>query len=56
MRQFQAFIGNRDRYVGANGNPYLRLHCVLAMAVERLDAQMLFDPLEEQLHLPAPTV
>jgi len=30
----------------------LRLHRVLAGAIKGLDAQMLLDPLEKQLHLP----
>jgi hypothetical protein len=34
----------------------LRLHCVLAVANKTLDAQMLLDPLEEQLDLPAALV
>src|SRR5688500_19613398 len=34
----------------------LGLHGVLAGADEMLDAQMLFDPLEEQLHLPTALV
>ena len=42
--------------VGADGNPDLRLHGVLAGAVERLDAQVLLYPFEEQLDLPASLV
>ncbi len=53
MRQFQAFLGNRDQHISANGDPNLRLHCVLGLPVERLDPQMLLDPFEEQLDLPA---
>jgi hypothetical protein len=53
MGQFQAFLSNSDQHIGADGDPDLRLHRVLARAVESLDAQMLLDPLEEQLHLPA---
>jgi hypothetical protein len=34
----------------------LRLHRVLGEAEERLDAQVLLDPLEEQLDLPAAAV
>ena len=40
----------------AFGAPDLRLHRVLARAQKTLDMQMLFDPLEEQLHLPATLV
>ena len=53
MIKMQAFFGNGDQQVGRYGNPYLRLHRVLAGAEEHLDAQMLLDPLEEQFHLPA---
>ena len=34
----------------------MRLHGVLGGAVKRLDAQILFDPFEEQLDLPAATI
>jgi hypothetical protein len=53
MIKMQSFLGNGDQHVGGYGNPYLRLHGVLAGAKEHLDAQMLLDPFEEQLHLPA---
>ena len=53
MIKMQAFFGNGDQQVGGNGNPYLRLDGVLAGAKEDLDTQMLLDPFEEQLHLPA---
>jgi hypothetical protein len=49
----QAFLGNRDQHVSADRNPDLRLDRVLGGSVKRLDPQMLFDPLEEQLDLPA---
>jgi hypothetical protein len=53
MIKMQSFLGNGDQHVGGYGNPDLRLHRVLAGAKEHLDTQMLFDPFEEQLHLPA---
>ena len=37
-------------------DPYLRLDSIRGGAEERLDLQMLLDPLEEQLDLPAQTV
>src|ERR1035438_9934891 len=37
---------DRDR------DPDLRLHGVLAGAIERLDSQVLLDPFEEQFYLP----
>jgi hypothetical protein len=36
-----------------DGNPNLRFDGILGGAEERLDAQMLFDPLEKQFNLPA---
>ena len=44
--------GNGKQQVIADGNPYLRVYCILAGPVERLDVQMLLDPFEETFHLP----
>ena len=52
MIKMQTFLCDSDQQVGGYGNPYLRLHGVPAGAKEHLDAQVLFDPLEEQFHLP----
>ena len=46
-------FNNGNQHVSGNGAPDLRLHRVLARSQKTLDAQMLFYPLEEQLHLPA---
>ena len=51
--QVQAFLGNGDQHVSADCNPDLRLDRVLVGAIKRLDAQMLLDPFEKQLDLPA---
>ena len=53
MVKMQTFLRNGDQQVGRYGYPDLRLDGVLAGAKEHLDAQMLLDPFEEQLHLPA---
>ena len=53
MLKMQTFLCDGNQYVGGYSNPDLRLHGVLACSKEHLDTQMLFDPLEEQLHLPA---
>jgi hypothetical protein len=53
MRQRGTLFQDRDEHVSCHGNPYLRLHRVLALAEETLDSQMLLDPFEEQLELPA---
>ena len=42
-----------NEHVGRHGAPDLRLHRILAGAQKALDAQVLLDPLEEQLDLPA---
>ena len=49
-------LDDGDQHVDGDGDPNLRLHRVLGGAVEALDAQVLFDPLEEQLDLPAASV
>ena len=48
--QFLFYDGHED--VDADGDPDLRLHGVVAGAVESFDSQMLLDPLEEQLSVP----
>ncbi len=42
-------IDNSGPNIGGDGTPDLCFHGVLAIADETLDAQMLLDPLEEQL-------
>jgi len=51
--QMQAFLGNGDQHVSADRDPDLRLDRVLVGAIKRLDAQVLLDPFEKQLDLPA---
>src|SRR4030067_2550525 len=48
--QFLFYDGHQ--HVDADRDPYLCLHGVVARTVESFDAQMLLDPLEEQLDLP----
>jgi hypothetical protein len=43
-------------HVDRDGDPELGLDRVLGSAEEAFDAEMLFDPFEEQLHLPAALV
>ena len=52
----QLLFDDGDQHIGRNCAPDLRLHSVLAGAQEFLDAQMLLDPLEEQLYLPTAPV
>src|SRR5690606_29652837 len=49
-------LDDRDEHVGADRDPDLSLHGVLGGAVERFDPKVLFDPLEEDLYLPAAPV
>jgi hypothetical protein len=49
----QLLFDNSDEHVGGDGTPDLRLHGVLAVSQKTLDSQVLLDPFEEQLHLPA---
>jgi len=49
----QALLRVGDQQIRRYGNPYLRLVGVFAGAKEHLDMQVLLDPFEEQLHLPA---
>ena len=49
-------LDDDDQHVGGHGAPDLRLHRVLAGTQEAFDAQVLLDPLEEQLDLPAALV
>ena len=45
-----------DQHISRDSAPDLRLHRVLAVADETLDAQVLFDPFEKQFDLPAALV
>ena len=47
------FLNNGNEHVGRHGAPDLRLHCFLAVAQKLLDTQLLLDPFEEQLDVPA---
>ena len=51
-----ASLDDGDEDIDGYGDPQLRLHGVLRGSIEPLDAQMLLDPLEEQLDLPAALV
>src|SRR5271169_2546935 len=52
----QFFLDDGHEHVHADGDPNLRLDGVVGGSVERLDPQVLFDPLEEQFYLPAAAV
>ena len=48
-----SLLRNDEQKIVANGYPDLRVDRVLGGSIEGLDVQMLLDPLEEQLDLPA---
>lgn len=54
--QVHPFPDDRDEGVNGDGHPDLRSYRVLRCPVKRFDPQVLFDPAEEQFHLPADLV
>jgi hypothetical protein len=54
--QCQALAHDGHQHIDGDGRPDLCFHGVLGKSVEGLDAQVLLDPFEEQLHLPAALV
>ena len=49
-------LNDGDQHIGGYGAPDLRFHRILGRAQKTLDTQMLLDPFEKQLHLPAALV
>ena len=49
----QPVFQNGNEQINGDGDPDLGAHGVRACAVKGFDAQMLFDPFEEQFDLPA---
>ncbi len=47
----QTFLQNDEEQIDGDGAPDLCAHSVGARAVEGFDAQVLFDPFEEQFEL-----
>ena len=54
--QMQVVLDDGDEAIRDNGNVDLYSHGVFGVSPEPFDAQMLLDPFEKQLHLPAVTV
>ena len=52
----ELLLDNGYQHIDGDGNPDLSLDCVLGGPVEGLDPQVLLDPFEEQLDLPAALV
>src|SRR3989337_4492210 len=54
--KIQSLLDNRHEKISTDSNPYLGLDSIGRCSEERLDPQMLFDPLEEQFHLPTTAI
>lgn len=52
----EAFFDDGDKDINRDGDPDLRAHGVLGCSIEGLDAQVLLNPFEEQLDLPAAAI
>lgn len=52
----QFFLHDSDQHVHRKGDPYLGEHRVFRCSVECFDSQVLFEPPEEEFHLPATTI
>ena len=48
----QAFFQHQNEEVNTHRNPNLRPHGVVVSSEKSFDAQVLFDPFEEQFHMP----
>ncbi len=53
MLELKVFLEDRHQDVDTNGNPNLSFYGIAASPEEVLDAEVLFDPFEEQLDAPA---
>jgi len=52
----EAFSDDGNKDIGGNGDPDLGFYRIDGSTVEGLDAEMLFDPFEEQFYLPSALV
>ena len=50
------FFNDGHQHIDRIGNPDLGLDGIFVVTIELLDPQVLFDPFEEELHLPASLV
>ena len=51
--QVEVVLNDSDEAIGDDGNMYLYAYCILRSSPKGLDAEVLLDPFEEQLNLPA---
>jgi len=49
----ESLLDDGDQNIGGDGDPDLRLNAILGSPVEGFDPQMLLDPFEKELDLPA---
>ncbi len=56
VRYPKLFLQDGDQDVNRYGDPYLSSYRIVRRARERLDTQMLLDPLEKQLDLPSASI
>ena len=56
MVQIQGFLHDGHENINGDGNPDLSFDCILGGAIKGLDPEMLLDPFEKQLHLPAAAI
>src|SRR5467141_3444903 len=52
----ESLLDDGDQNIGGDGDPDLRLNAILGSPVEGFDPQMLLDPFEKELDLPAAAV
>ena len=56
MVQIQGLLHNSHENINRDGDPDLGLDGIFGGAIKGLDPEMLFDPLEKQLHLPSAAI
>ena len=56
MVQLQGFLHDGHKNINGDGDPDLSFDCILGGAIKGLDPEMLLDPFEKQLDLPAAAI
>jgi hypothetical protein len=51
--QIQGLLHNNQENINGDGNPDLSFDCIFNNTIKILDSEMLLDPFEKQLDLPA---
>ena len=55
-RQLELLFQDSNKDVYGDGDPDLRFYGILRRAIEAFDSQILLDPFEEKLHVPAAAI